>query len=441
MTGIPPSRIDAHPGAATLGAYHDGELGGDALTTLEAHLADCPRCRRELRELDRLDGALGALPEVEPSPQLYDRVLARVDAGRPPTRMVRPWNIPSRRPLWAAAAALAALTALLGGYYSVATSHLVPIAGTSPASGVPAARSLSSSPGQDYAGGNFTHRAAARPPSAPGSSIRGQGTGGAMAYGAHSSAHSTAGQAPPLSPDARLIARTGEVDLRVADVQRTYTAASGIAARAGGYVSDSNNNASGPTNGAYAATLNMRVPAARFEETMGKVAALAPRGGLLRERSGSQDITDGYHDLQARLQALQATRVQLTAIMRGARSITDAITVLDRLTDVNTSIDSVQGQITAGANSIMFSTITVNIAAQPRPRRHVVAPPPRRRPSSGGWQPGRDLANALANLGAALRAIVTVAIYAIVYLALPALVAAAALLSRRLRRRTPRIAS
>jgi len=108
-------------------------------------------------------------------------------------------------------------------------------------------------------------------------------------------------------------------------------------------------------------------PASRSGPRHARLAALAPRGGLLRERSGSQDITDNYHDLQAQLQALQATRAQLTAIMRRARTIPDAMTVLDRLTDVNTSIDGVQGQIMAGANSVKFSTITANIAAQPRP--------------------------------------------------------------------------
>jgi hypothetical protein len=241
----------------------------------------------------------------------------------------------------------------------------------------------------------------------------------------------------PLNRDARLIARTGEVDLRVPDVQKAYAAAGLIAARVGGYVSDSNDNASGATSGGYAATLTLRVPAARFESAMAQLAALAPRGGLLRERSSSADITDGYHDLQAQLQALQATRAQLMAIMRKAGNIPNTLIVLDRLTDVNTSIDSVQGQITASANTVMFSTITVNISAQPPTRRHIVAPPPRRT-SSGGWQPGRDAANALSNLGAALRAIITVAIYAVVYLALPVAFAGLTLLSRRARHRSPR---
>ncbi len=435
MTHYPPN-LATHPNAATLGAYHDGELGGAALTDAEAHLAACPRCRQELREIDRLDAALGGLPALEPSPDVYDRVLAR--AARPRPRPDRAARFAPRRPLWALTIALAALAALVGGYdFLIAPhtglvgcapyasllprpSHEVP----APDTGPPAApaRGLASSSGQVKASAPMSAPAepAGRPPQT------GQVSRSATSRGS---------SGLPLSPDARLIARTGEVDLRVPAVQKTYAAAFGIAARAGGYVSDSNDNASGATNGGYAATLTLRVPAARFEDAMARLAALAPRGGLLRQRSSSADITDGYHDLQAQLQALQATRAQLMAIMRKAGSIPNTLTVLDRLTDVNTRIDGVQGRITASANTVMFSTITVNIAVQPRARQHVVAPPPRRHTSSGGWQPGRDVVSALSNLGAALQAIITVVIYAVVYLALPAALAGLALLSRRARRR------
>jgi len=438
MTHYPPYP-SAHPDAATLEAYHDGELNDAPLTVVEAHLASCPRCRQELRELDRLDAALGALPALEPSPDAYDRVLARAAQPRPrPARSVR---FTPRRPLWALTIALAALAALVGGYDFLVTPRAGLIGNGSYMSALPPAlhqlptpiygRAVPAAPAGGQSNSGAPVKASA-PMSAPATrpSIPQQGRqSGATGAGLHNGL--------PLSPDARLIARTGEVDLRVPDVQKTYTAVGGVAARAGGYVSDSNDNAYGATSGAYAATLTLRVPAARFEDAMGRLAALAPRGGLLHERSSSADITDGYHDLQAQLQALQATRAQLMAIMHKAGNIPDAMTVLDRLTDVNTSIDSVQGQITASANTVMFSTITVNIAAQPRTHRHIVVPPPRRT-ASGGWQPGRDVVSALSNLGAALRAIITVAIYAVVYLALPAALAGLALLSRRARHRAPR---
>src|SRR5205085_12664453 len=174
----------------------------------------------------------------------------------------------------------------------------------------------------------------------------------------------------PYTVDARLIARTGEVDMHVRDVQRTFNAVGAIAGREGGYVADSNNSASNATHGAYAATLTLRVPPAHFQPTTNALAAL-PRS-TLTARSTSLDITDSYHNLQAHLQALQATHDQLMALMHKSGSIRDAMTVLDRLTGVDTAMDAVQGQIMASANRVMLSTITVKLA--PEPHKQILIP-------------------------------------------------------------------
>jgi hypothetical protein len=220
--------------------------------------------------------------------------------------------------------------------------------------------------------------------------------------------------------DGRLIARTGEIDLQVPDVQRAFDAAGALADRQGGFVSDSNNQASTAGAGEYEATLTLRVPASRFLATMAALAALPHH--TLQEQSASQDLTESYHDLQASLQALAATRVQLLALMRQARKVADAITVLDRLTDVDTHIDSVQAQIAASANSVLLSTITVNLSPEPQPVL---------RPAALVWLPGRALAAALTNVGLALQTIATAAIYGATYLALPLIVLALALGARR----------
>ena len=223
--------------------------------------------------------------------------------------------------------------------------------------------------------------------------------------------------------------------MRVRDVERAFNAAGAIAVREGGYVADSNNSASSATHGAYAATLTLRVPSAHFQATMDALAALPH--STLTERSTSLDLTDSYHNLQAQLQALQATHDQLMALMRKSGSIRDAMAVLNRLTGVDTDVDAVQGKILASANSVMLSTTTVKLAPEPH---KLILIPTRRHGQTSGWHPGRDLLNAVANLARAVEAIVTIAIYAAVYLALPALLAALALLAWRLRRRSLRTA-
>jgi hypothetical protein len=411
VTGVP---VSEHPDDAILSAYHDGELRGFARADVEQHLAQCPRCRRALGEMDALDGALRALPELDPPSGSYGAILARVERARPRRR---------RRLAWAIGALVAAAAAIAGGYDLFgAQQHALLPAASPPAATNGAARARVA----PSAGG-----AALSPSSAQGDLLDPNSHAHvARSYGALSpgdqakvpALRSSAGPAvasgtapQPGTIDARLIARTGEVDLQVRDVQGTFEKVGLVAAREGGYVSGSNNNAMVETSGAYSATVTLRVPAANFQATIDALTVLPHTA--MSEQSTSSDITDSYHDLQAQLQALEATRGQLMALMSHAHSVHDALSVLGQLTGVNTNIDTVQSQIMSSANSVMLSTINVNLTQKPR-QQIVVAPV--RKPKQ--WQPGRDLSAALTNLLHAGEAAISLAIYAAVYLAVPALV-------------------
>ena len=48
-----------------LNAYLDGELHGNRLQHVEAHLAECRACQSELKALERLSGLLHEIPAPE----------------------------------------------------------------------------------------------------------------------------------------------------------------------------------------------------------------------------------------------------------------------------------------------------------------------------------------------------------------------------------------
>jgi anti-sigma factor RsiW len=67
--------------------YFDGELGADRLSELAHHVADCPRCQRELRSLRHLDRMLHEAQESDvltPEEQLayYSCVCRKLSARR-----------------------------------------------------------------------------------------------------------------------------------------------------------------------------------------------------------------------------------------------------------------------------------------------------------------------------------------------------------------------
>lgn len=63
-----------------LDAYHDGELNQWQVEQVEAHLAECPDCRRELESLQRLSDLLRSAPDMETAASPEDFV-RRVQRG------------------------------------------------------------------------------------------------------------------------------------------------------------------------------------------------------------------------------------------------------------------------------------------------------------------------------------------------------------------------
>jgi anti-sigma-K factor RskA len=100
-----------------LGAYVLGALEGDEARRMEAHLAECPRCRSDERRLAvSLDALAAAVPQVSPPRGLRRKVMraVRTDGGS-----ARPRAPLAARSGWRPAVALgaAALTAAaVGGY-------------------------------------------------------------------------------------------------------------------------------------------------------------------------------------------------------------------------------------------------------------------------------------------------------------------------------------
>ena len=65
-----------------LSEYLDGELTAAERGTLDAHLAACDGCRRDLEELRALTARARALPDSPPDADLWPGVAARIGAGR-----------------------------------------------------------------------------------------------------------------------------------------------------------------------------------------------------------------------------------------------------------------------------------------------------------------------------------------------------------------------
>ena len=175
-----------------------------------------------------------------------------------------------------------------------------------------------------------------------------------------------AAPAPPASaptPDSAKVIKTGsiQIEVRKGAVGPTMTRLTSLATGFGGYVADSK-TAEGADNPTGSVTL--RVPANTFENLVASVRSL---GTVRSLTSHGQDVTAQYTDLQAKLAALTATRDQFLTILRKATAIGDILAVQDRITQTQTEIDQLQGQLKLLDDQTSYAALSVDVAQHGNP--------------------------------------------------------------------------
>src|SRR5262245_33092116 len=97
-----------------VGAYVDGELGGDDCISIAAHIESCAGCRELMADIKRTSNAIAELGR-EPAPiglasRIRSGLAGAVEEQISARKRLVPWRLPSS--VWRQAAALAACSAL-----------------------------------------------------------------------------------------------------------------------------------------------------------------------------------------------------------------------------------------------------------------------------------------------------------------------------------------
>ncbi|MGH2526265.1 MAG: DUF4349 domain-containing protein, partial [Actinomycetota bacterium] len=107
-----------------------------------------------------------------------------------------------------------------------------------------------------------------------------------------------------------------------------------------------------------AGTLTVRVPSARFDETL---SAIRDLGMVSVESVRGRDVTAEYVDLRARLRIEKSRREVLLRLMDRAESIEQTIRVRNALDETQLRIEQIQGQLRLLNDQTSFATITVDL--------------------------------------------------------------------------------
>ena len=213
---------------------------------------------------------------------------------------------------------------------------------------------------------------------------------------------STANDSSKGVPDAasaeRMIVYTVQLNIEVQDAEKAVNDITALAAQYNGYISAANMSRS--SKGQMRGTITLRIPAASLDAAQKQVESVGLK--VLSRNRNSNDVTDQYTDLNARLTNLQATEDELRKLLDTVRERTgkadDILAIYNRLTEI-------RGQMNVLSKTSTFATMTVSLT----PHEEVVVVEPE------GWLPNRTALQALRSLVQALQGLADLAIWAILF--------------------------
>lgn len=180
-----------------------------------------------------------------------------------------------------------------------------------------------------------------------------------IAMFAKESRGSLPGQAAPIEAPAtveviqRQIIYSAGLRLTVVSTADAMGSVQRIASDVGGYMQESD-----------ARSITIRVPAAQFDGTIAKIAAL---GEVVDRSIKASDVTEQFLDLEIRLDNARKTRDRLLEHLKKSERLEDTIKLEAEISRVSTEIEQIEGKLRFMKSQIAMSTIKVELnATQPQ---------------------------------------------------------------------------
>ncbi len=206
---------------------------------------------------------------------------------------------------------------------------------------------------------------------------------------------------PATATLGRTVIRTAWIDLAVPDPSETVDEVTRIAEAAGGFVATADLNRDG--EGVLSGEVTVRVPSERLLPTLDELDQLSD--GPSSRRIEERDVTVEAADLEARLANLTTFERELTELLGDIRQTTDdpddLLRIFERVREVRSEIDVLQGRLTVLSDQVSLSTITVGIA--PAAKAVPVGDP--------GWSPADTAREAVTSLTRTLGSLADSAIW------------------------------
>ncbi|MBI2866868.1 MAG: DUF4349 domain-containing protein [Chloroflexi bacterium] len=153
----------------------------------------------------------------------------------------------------------------------------------------------------------------------------------------------------------RQVISTASVSMEVRAVDDAVARVQAIAEGLGGFVQQMSRSGRGIQQ---QGTIVVRVPQAQFFAALQRIGEL---GKVEDQNAGSQDVSEQFIDLKARLESSQREEKSLLSLLEKSTSVGDVLSIERELSRVRSEIERLQGQLNFLERRVELATLTVSL--------------------------------------------------------------------------------
>src|ERR1043166_760924 len=161
-----------------------------------------------------------------------------------------------------------------------------------------------------------------------------------------------------------MVIRTGQAEIKVDSLEPAISLEEALARRVGGFIA--NSSIQSGEGQRRQATLQIKVPAARYEQAMSGLSGI---GKLISATTDAQDVGEEYVDVTARMSNARRLEERLVTLLAPRTGkLTDVLAVERELARVREEIERFEGRLRYLRSNVAVSTLIVTLA-EPGPVR------------------------------------------------------------------------
>lgn len=160
-----------------------------------------------------------------------------------------------------------------------------------------------------------------------------------------------------ISPDRKII-RNADVDLETKEFDASVEKLRSVVEELGGYISQANVYVYNSYYELHSANYTVRIPAEKFDQF---IAYREDMGTVNSTNIWTDDVTESYYDMEARLESLETKRARLLELLGQAEDMESIIALESELSNTIYEIESITGSLRRLDDQITYSTIQVYI--------------------------------------------------------------------------------